>query len=144
MGAGSTDKSDPYLYWFPDTYSNVYREPVVDNSITGSYLNAYNAIDQHRNIRQYDLGLDKYWVTQSGYFRREITVVLGTGIKYVTIIFCHVISVKNRDKQISIIDQKDWKTYNCFKNIFEFDCGIQNINLNLIPIDDRPRPPKHP
>ena len=143
MGACSTDTGDPYLYWFPDTYSNVYRRPVVDNYIPGRYLNAYNAIEQHRNMRKYDLGLDKYWVTQSGYYRHETTVSLGTGIKYATIIFCHGISVKNRDKEISIIDQNDGKVYNCFKNIFEFDCGIQNFNLNLMPIDDRPRPPKH-
>ena len=44
------------------------------------YFNACNAIDNQNMIGQYDLALDKHWVTLSGYFRLVTTVVLGIGI----------------------------------------------------------------
>ena len=46
----------------------------------GGYFNSCNAIDNQNRIRKSDLALNKYWVTQSGYFRLVTTVTLGVGI----------------------------------------------------------------
>ena len=55
----------------------------------GRYFSARNEIEKHNRIRKYDLSLEKYWVTQSGYFRLESTVELGMGITYGKLLFCH-------------------------------------------------------
>ena len=68
-GGGSTEPGDPYLSRFPDIYSNVSVRPVVCPHLLGRYFNACNVIDNHNWMRQSDPSLEKYWVTQSGYFR---------------------------------------------------------------------------
>ena len=73
-GSGSTEPGDPYLSRFPDIYLNVSVRPVVLPHFLGRYLNACNAIENHNMMQQSDLSLEKYWVTQSGYFRLATTV----------------------------------------------------------------------
>ena len=63
-GAGSTEPGDPYLSRFPDIYYNVSVRPVVRPHLLGRYFNACNAIENHNRMRQSDLLLEKYWVTQ--------------------------------------------------------------------------------
>ena len=53
-------------------------------------------------MRQSDLDLDKYWVTQSGYFRLATTVELGMGITGENIIVCRGISYQVIDKKFSM------------------------------------------
>ena len=101
-GAGSTETGDPYLSCFPDIYSNVSVLPVVRPNFLGSYLNAYNAIDNHNSMRKSDIVLDIYWVTHSGYFRLETTVALGMGIKYGKLLYCHGVSEENEEKNFNI------------------------------------------
>ena len=62
-GAGSTEPGDPYLSRFPDIYSNVSVRLVVRPHLIDKYLNAYNTIENHNRMRQYDLSLETYWVT---------------------------------------------------------------------------------
>ena len=85
----STEPGDPYLYHFSGIYSNVYVCPVVHPHLLGRYFNSCNAIDNHNRMRQYELAIDKYWVTQSGYFRPETTVSLGMGIPDAKLLFYH-------------------------------------------------------
>ena len=59
-GDGSTAPSDPYLFRFPDIYSNVYVLPVVHLHLLGRYFNACNTIDNHNSMQNSDLTLDKY------------------------------------------------------------------------------------
>ena len=76
---GSNDPNDPYLSCFPDNYSNVSICPFVRPHIIGSYFKAFNTIDNHNRMRKYDLALEKYWVTQSGYSRLSTIVALRFG-----------------------------------------------------------------
>ena len=57
----------------------------------GRYLNDCNAIDNHNRMWQYDLALEKYLVTQSGYFILVTTVELAMGITDGKRLYCHVI-----------------------------------------------------
>ena len=79
-GSGSTEPGDPYLSCFPDIYSNVSVRPIVCPHLIGRYFNSCNAIENHNRMRKSGLSLDKYWETQSGYFRLATTVVFGMGI----------------------------------------------------------------
>ena len=49
-------------------------------------------------IIKYDLEVEKYWLTQSGYFRLAATVSLSVGITFGKILFCHGISEESGDK----------------------------------------------
>ena len=91
-GDGSTELGNPYLSRFPDMHYNVSIRPVVSPCLIDRYFNACNEIENQNGMRQSEIVLDKYWVTQSGYFRLETTVALGMGITYGKLPFCHVIS----------------------------------------------------
>ena len=94
-GAGSTEPGDPSLSRFPGIYSNVSVHPVVCPHLLGRYYNACKSIDNHNMMRKSDLSLEKYWVTQSGYFRLANTVELGMGIKYGKLLYCHCVEEGN-------------------------------------------------
>ena len=96
-----TDTGDICLYCFYDNYSSFSDFLVVYPCIVYSGLNSCNAIYQHNNMCKYDLALEKYWVTQSGYFRLATTVALDMGITYGKLLFCHSISQDSEDKTIS-------------------------------------------
>ena len=53
---------------------------------------------------QYDLALDKYWVSQSGYFRLATKVALGRGITDGRLLYCHGVAEGNLDKKISTLE----------------------------------------
>ena len=102
------------------------------------YFSAYNSIDNQNRIHQSDIALEKYWVTQSGYFRLATTVLMGMGIAVGKILLCHGISDKIKDKYISIRQYNNKKVYECFNNTFSIYCGIPTLNLPSITIDDTP------
>ena len=70
----------------------------------GRYFNACNAIDNHNRMRQSDLALEKYWVTQSGYFILATTVALGMGITDGKLLYFHGVAEGNMDKKISTLE----------------------------------------
>ena len=90
-GGGINQPGVPYLHSYPENYSNFSMHPFLCPRVIGRYLSACNAIDNHNMIRQSDPALDKYWVTQSDFFRLTTTVAFGMGIKYGKLLFCHEI-----------------------------------------------------
>ena len=88
--AGSTEPGDSYLSRFPDIYSNFSVRPVVCPRLIGSYFNSCNTIYNHNSMQQYDIALDKYWLTQSGYLDLQLqwhwVWVLQMGISYTVMV----------------------------------------------------------
>ena len=62
-------------------------------------------------MSQYDLLLEKYWVTKSGYFRLATTVALGMGITDGKLLYCHGVAEGNEDKKISTLEYKNRTVY---------------------------------
>ena len=93
-------------------------------------------------MRQYDLSLEKYWVTQSGYFRLATAVALGMGITDGKLLYFHGVIEGNKDKEISTLEYNDRTVYDCFNNPFTADCGSPAMHLPPITIDDSSRPNK--
>ena len=93
-------------------------------------------------MRQFDLSLEKYWVTQSGYFRLTTTVALCMGITDGKLLYCHGVAEGNKDKKISTFEYNNRTVYDCFNNPFTADCGIPSTHLPPITIGDRPPPHK--
>ena len=94
-GSGSTKSGDPYLSRYPDNYYNVSILSVVCTNLLGSYFHTCSSMENHDRMGQYELVVEKYWVTQSVYFRLATTVALGVGITYGKILFYHGISEGN-------------------------------------------------
>ena len=55
--------------------------------------------------------LEKYWLTQSGYFRLANTVTLGMGIIYGKLLYCHGVADGNVDKKISTLNYNSRTVY---------------------------------
>ena len=55
--------------------------------------------------------LDKYLSNQSIYFKLATTVVLGMGIAYGKLLFCHGISEKSKEKTVAIREYNDGTVY---------------------------------
>ena len=91
-------------------------------------------------MRNSDLALDKYWVTQSGYSRLATTVTLGMGISDGKLLYCHGVAEGNEEKIISTLEYNNRTVYECFNNPFTADCGSPAMNLPIITIYDRPPP----
>ena len=79
-GFGNTEPGDHYLFICPENYSNISVSPVVPPHFMDSYLNACNEIDNNNSMQQYDLVLEKYWVSQTDYIKLLTTVELGMGV----------------------------------------------------------------
>ena len=102
-GAGSTDPGYPYLSHWIETYSSISICSVVFPHVIGAYLNICKEIENHIKMRKYDIALEKYWVTQSGYFRLMTIVFLVTGITDVRLLLYQGISEEIRYIKIIMI-----------------------------------------
>ena len=85
-----------------------------------------------------DLELEKYWVTQSGYFRLATTVALDKSITDGKLLYCYGVAEGNVDKKISSLEYNNRKVYYCFNYPFTADYGSPAMHLPPITIDDRP------
>ena len=135
-GAGITEPGDTYLYCFPDIFSDVSVRPVVCPHLLSRYFNACNAIENHNSMLQSDLALEKYWVTQSGYFRLETTVALGMVITDGNLLYWHGVSEENIDRKVSTLDYKNREVYECFNNTFTDEFYSPDLNLTPVIIDE--------
>ena len=98
-GGGSTEPVNPSLFHLSDIYSNVYFGPVVCPQFMVRHFNSYNAIDNHNRMWQYEIALEKYWVTQSEIFFTCNSSSIGMGITKRKLVFWHGISEGNVDKK---------------------------------------------
>ena len=80
-GGVIVDTGYHYLYQLFCNYFNVSIHPAINPNILGRCFNSCNVIYQHNNMCQYVLTLDKYWVTQSGYYRLVIKLEFVMSIK---------------------------------------------------------------
>ena len=127
------------IYLLPEIYSNVSLCPVVRPQFLGRYYNTCNVIYNHNRMRHYDIALEEYWVTQSGYFRLATTVALGIGIKDGKLLYCHGVSVGNLDRKMLTLEYNNRMVYDYFNDYFTADCGIPALNISPIIFYDRPR-----
>ena len=61
-------------------------------------------MDNQTRMWNPDIALEKYWLTQSGYFRLATTVVLGMGITDGKLLYCRGVIEGNLDKKISTLE----------------------------------------
>ena len=74
-GAGKSTDGEPYEARFPDKYGNVCVRLVRRPAILANYFKYSNCVDMHNQARQFDLALEKKWITHDAYYRLYTTMV---------------------------------------------------------------------
>ena len=69
-------------------------------------------------MRQSNLPLEKYRVTQGGYIRLATAVELGMGITNSNLLYCHGVVEVNEDRKFSTLEYNNRAVYDCFDNTF--------------------------
>ena len=79
-GAGTTEAGRPYEARFPDKFGNFCTRHVLRPHVIALYFKYSNCVDVHNQARQFDLALEKKWLTMNPYFRLY-TTMLGVIVK---------------------------------------------------------------
>ena len=116
---GSTQTGLLYLSMFPDQFSNVEIFPVARTLIMYMLFGSINEVDYHKNSRQYDLKLEKFWVTQCGPLHLFTAVSMGMAITNLWKLFCYGVKRYHCDKLIGIRELSEQLTIYCFSNTFK-------------------------
>lgn len=74
--AGSTLEGIPYNARYKDGYGNGAARKVPRPDIISRYFAASNVVDKHNQARQFELALEKHWVTTNCWFR-IVTSIIG-------------------------------------------------------------------
>ena len=107
--AGSTQTGLPYLSKYPDKFTNVSIRPVAIHLVMSKLFSAVNEVDSHNKLRQFDLVLENFWVTQCGWMRSCTTVAMGMNIANCWKLFCY--GVKSARKVLFfIVTDNKWIT----------------------------------
>ena len=77
--SGSTKTGIPYLYKYPDQFTDFSIRPVA-RPLVMSKKSAVNEVDSHNKSRQSDLALEKWWVTQCGWMQLCTAIDMGMTI----------------------------------------------------------------
>jgi len=74
-GAGCMTPGKPYEMKFVDKYGNIEIRLVERPQVISDFFYDSNSIDNNNHGRQYELALEKKWVTQKCYFRLTTTMI---------------------------------------------------------------------
>ena len=96
-----------------------------------------NVIDVHNQSRQFDLKLEKHWLTQCGYFR-IITTVFGICVTDCWNAYKFHNNYRHKHNKIGIVDFASILAKDCLNNEFSNE-NPTNIALTI----DVPSPQKH-
>ena len=114
-GASSTEEGTPYIARWVDENGNARQRHVVRPECCSTYFKYSNVIDVLNQQRQKELRLEKFWVTNDGYFRL-FTTVLGIGIVDVWNGYRHHLGEKHRHKNCNLMDLVNMITKDLLEN----------------------------
>ena len=73
--AGSTTPGEPYEMKFTDAHGNIHVRDVDRPDVVSRFFQESNCVDKHHQARQFELALEKKWITDDAYFRLFTTLV---------------------------------------------------------------------
>jgi hypothetical protein len=129
-GASSTEQGEPYIAKWKDDNDNTIMKQVNRPEVCSIYFRYNNVIDVHNMMRQKELALEKYWVTECGFFRL-LTTVFGMTIVDCWRAYRHHISPNHRHKQIKLEGFIDLVAYDMLHNSFPKTEPELNQTLNI-------------
>ena len=102
-GAGTIQPGKPYVAKWKDRYGNTNSKYVPRPNVVSRYFADLNVIDSHNQSRQYDLHLEKCWVTRCGYFRLA-TTLFGICVVDSWKAYRHHMNSRHRHYDIGLMD----------------------------------------
>jgi hypothetical protein len=116
-GAGHTEPGKPYEARWKDENMNTLIRDVARPEIIAKYFGFSNAIDVHNQSRQFDLALEKHWITHSGWFRL-VTTLFGMSVTDCWKAYKHHMDAKHRHKDMEFIHFVDILSHDMLHNTF--------------------------
>ena len=117
-GAAGTEPGVPYRATWIDENNNQSFRDVPRPQVCAIYFGDSNVIDILNSQRQYDLKLEKLWVTQDGYFRM-MTSVFGCVVVDMHNSYQHHLSCGHRHKKATLLVIVSMLTLDCLTNNHE-------------------------
>jgi len=116
-GTGSTKCGKPYAARWTDCHSNVHSQKNPCPYNISQYFSFCNIIDCHNQAQQFELALEKKWVTQNPYFCLDITI-FGVGVTDCWKGYRWNLNAKHGDKKMGITDYSNILSLECLENTF--------------------------
>ena len=88
-----------------------------------------NEVDSHNKLKQSDLALEKWWVTQCGWLRIFTTVAMGMTITNCWKLFRYGVKRTHYKKSIGIREFLERLAQDYFNNHFSSDSGTPENNI---------------
>jgi hypothetical protein len=73
--SGSTVKSESYVMKYTDSYGNICTRLVDRPNMISKFFATSNTIDTHNQMQQFNLALEKKWLTKNRYFHLSMTLI---------------------------------------------------------------------
>ena len=116
-GAGHTEEGTAYVAKWKDENNNTRVRNVFRPEIVSKYFTKSNSIDVHNQSRQFDLKLEKCWLTHCGFFR-IITSAFGICVTDCWNAYRYHIDHRNHHKNIGIVKFASILAKDCLNNTF--------------------------
>ena len=127
---GSLQEGLLYLSKYPDHFSNVFIRSVYLPLFMYKLFGYFNEVDSHNKSRKYDLGLEKFWVTQCGWLRLCTTVSMVMTITNLRKPFSYGVKIDHYENFIDIQEFSERLSLDCFNNTFQMMLGSQKRTYN--------------
>ena len=96
------------------------------------FFGSVNEFDSHNKLRQSNLALEKFWVTQCGWIWLCMTVATGMTIINYWKLFHYGVKRYHYDKLIGIRELLELLALDCSKNPFSTDTETLTNNISLL------------
>jgi len=129
-GASSTEMGEPYIAkWVDDNGNSRYRE--VDRpECCAKYFKHSNVIDVLNQQRQKELRLEKFWVTNDGYFRL-FTTVFGICVVDAWNGYRHHLDKRHRHKKCDLMTVVNMMAKDMLYNLEDEEIASNDDTLNI-------------
>ena len=115
----------------------MFHSPCCSSPCYVKTKSAVNEVDSHNKSRQFDLALEKWWVTQFGWLRLCTTVAMVMTITNCWKLFRYGVKRYHYDKLIGIREFSERLAQDSFNNNFSSDSGTPAKNIPLLDeVDD--------
>ena len=139
-GAGHTEEGKPYVAKWKDVNNNTRTRNVPRPDVISNYFGSSNVVDLFNQSRQFDLKLEKHWVTEDGYFRL-VTSLFGIVVTDCWKSYLWHLAPQHRHQGIEIVEFARLLTKDMFGNEFSDEKTLQDRVLTIMDSNASSVPP---
>ena len=121
-GAGHTEEGTPYVAKWKDENNNTRTREVPRPDVISKYFGQSNVVDVFNQSRQFDLKLEKHWVTEDGFFRL-VTTLFGIVVTDCWKAYCWHLPQQHRHADLELIEFVRLLAKDLLNNSFSSDHG---------------------